>query len=707
MPVTIDTSNVAFPHSGFNSRRLDRCQNGVLWALVPNTTQLEFWYSTDSGSTWTQAAGNEFTAPADASLFIDLDDYAHVAYSVGTGASTSTIKYRRGTPNAGRTSWTWSAEQSIAGGDSVYEWAQPDLVVHRDGSDWDAHIVYSGRRADGGGFAGLVRHQKVDITSAGAFTVGAATSLDSFGLTGHYQPSIDFNHTGDGKTIAGSTPHLYVGWIFPSAFSSQSVRFKKATYSAGSWTWGSIVNIDGVRALVSGGGWVLCMFDGTRVIFPGFLHDGSNWDLILHERDAADTTTTTRVVSDNVALASQMMSGGACYDGDGNVYFLGVNQDEGSGSKDLVRRTWTRSGSSLSGETVIDASSDLANVRARRGYSHAKVEWLYLDGTAQPFPIVYDGVALNAAPNAPVLVAPANASTQDLAAGFTFDWTFSDPNAGDTQSSWAMRRKIVGAPSYEYWNATTGLWQGTEVFNSGVTDGYTFASGKWTNATTYQWSVATKDAAGSTGPYASDFTVTTGSAPTTTATAPSGSVTTTTRPTITWSLSDPEGDPQQTYEVRVESGAYGSTPGSGTNVVQSGEVSSVDARAWTVTLDLTNTVTYRAFVRTKAGGQYSSWAFTTFTLNLTAPSAPSIATSWDEANGRSVIQVTGTHATASFPSTTFRVEASDDNEVTWETIRNGEAAGNGTPGATAVTFYDYEAPLNTDRAYRAITIAEV
>lgn len=315
----------------------------------------------------------------------------------------------------------------------------------------------------------------------------------------------------------------------------------------------------------------------------------------------------------------------------------------------------------------------------------------------------------NQAPNAPVLLAPANAATTDLAGGQLFDWDFSDPNAppsgADTSSAWYLRRKVAGAPAYEYWNAGTGAWQSTEVKNAGVATSVTFAAGKWANGVTYQWSVATEDALGVKGPYAPDFTVNGSTAATVTVTGPTGGVTSSSRPPVTWSEADAEGDPQQTYEVRVESGAYGTTPGAGTPVLASGALASSSARSWTPTADLVNGTTYRAFVRVVTNGQASAWAFSTFTMALTQPAAPTITLDSVGTPGATVITVTGHHNIVAFPIATYRVEFSDDLGATWRTVRGADAL---VPnGALVATAIDYEAPGGRMRRYRATTVGVV
>lgn len=234
----------------------------------------------------------------------------------------------------------------------------------------------------------------------------------------------------------------------------------------------------------------------------------------------------------------------------------------------------------------------------------------------------------NQAPTAPILGNPANGSTQDLAAGYTFTYTATDPDTGDAASAWAFRRKIAGAATYEYWNAGTGVFQSTIVWNANPSGSVAFASGKWTNGQTYNWSVATKDTAGLEGPFAGDFSVVASTVAATTVTAPSGSVVDTSRPLVRWSLTQPEGNPQQTYQVRVFTTAQHSVAGfdplTSPATWETAEIASVGAREHQVGVDLLNGQAYRAYVRAKSGNLYTAWAFSGFTQTLDPPGQPTV-----------------------------------------------------------------------------------
>ncbi len=314
-------------------------------------------------------------------------------------------------------------------------------------------------------------------------------------------------------------------------------------------------------------------------------------------------------------------------------------------------------------------------------------------------------------PNAPQLTTPANGNYVDLAAAVNFRYTFVDPNPADTQASYAFRRK-VGAGAYEYWNASTAAFQTTEVFNAltaanNSTVTVAFGAGKWTNGTTYQWSAAARDQTGLTSPYQSDSTVTGSVPPVVTVTSPTGTVSNTDRPPAVWTYTDTENSPQVTYQVRyftaAQYGIAGFDPGSSPAFWDSGVIANSATRSVTPGIDLTNNTTYRVYVQSQQiGNQFSAFALSQFTLSLTPPNAPTLATDYDRINNRTVLTVTGNDLSGTYTiaNTKVTVERSDNNGLTWTPVRGGSSL---TLNASrqAVVF-DYEAPTGT-RLYRAIT----
>lgn len=324
---------------------------------------------------------------------------------------------------------------------------------------------------------------------------------------------------------------------------------------------------------------------------------------------------------------------------------------------------------------------------------------LLVDGASQLL------LVQNQPPDTPVitsLMGAANGGVADLALGGALVAPFSDPNVGDVVSAIGIRRK-VGAGAYEYYNGTTWVAGATTKIAQAVA-GYTFAAGKFaSDGTVYQVGVRYEDASGDSSAWSTDITVTGSQPPSTIVTDPVSPVTTTNTPTVGWSFSDPEGYAQERARVIIEHGAYSTTPGSGTQDVDSGDLVSSPLRTWTCTATLANGVTYRAFVYTKATDtQAAAWAYRTFTLTLTPPSAPTMAVTPDAAQGRTAIAVTATHVLADFTAEQALVEYELD-DGTWATVRGAPVT---LDVAGHATVYDNEAPLNRARNYRATIIAE-
>jgi hypothetical protein len=199
--------------------------------------------------------------------------------------------------------------------------------------------------------------------------------------------------------------------------------------------------------------------------------------------------------------------------------------------------------------------------------------------------------------------------------------------------------------------------------------------------------------------------------PTTTVTAPTGTVTDTAKQEVAFTYTDPDNaDEQALYEVKVYSaaqyGASGFSPDINDPTYFSGTISSVE-QTHTVTQFLDN-ATYRAYVRVgkriSGTALWSDWAYSQFTLNATRPATPTLAASWDNATSRATITVTGT-SSGSFDSQYFEVQRSVDGGATYATVRGGAEL---IPaGGFASTVYDYEVKRGVSASYRARSIGIV
>jgi hypothetical protein len=197
------------------------------------------------------------------------------------------------------------------------------------------------------------------------------------------------------------------------------------------------------------------------------------------------------------------------------------------------------------------------------------------------------------------------------------------------------------------------------------------------------------------------------SEPTTAVTAPTGTVTTTSRPDVSWTYTDTESEAQTYYRIKVYPGlvytAGGFDPEVGVPTWDSGVVSSTDTAA-TVGAYLPNGE-HRVYVKTaktiNGSPFWSGWAYSEFTVQLTPPPLPSISLEYLPAEGAVVCTVTGGPPTG-FDSQLFDVERSDDNGATWLPVRNGTGL---TPSGTyTAVVKDYEAPRGVAVLYRARTV---
>lgn len=165
-------------------------------------------------------------------------------------------------------------------------------------------------------------------------------------------------------------------------------------------------------------------------------------------------------------------------------------------------------------------------------------------------------------------------------------------------------------------------------------------------------------------------------------------ITDTTKPTVNWTYSDADQDPQASYSVKIftktQTAAAGFNPETSTPITASGVLNSA-ATTWQPTSALSNGTTYKAYIKVSDGLSWSAWASTTITLNAESPAVPSMSLT-----------------TNSDPPTTAISIASYDNLLTYEASSGGESGVTAFTGSNCVvTHVSGASPLQGNYAARA------
>lgn len=402
------------------ARQIDQTQNGVKWITfwdgssnpvgspAGSVTPLRFFYRKSDDDPWVENAamalpwvgtganaGNPTLA-----MFVDLDDYMHFVYK---DRGSQQMYYRRGTPNVARTSYTWSAAINLSTNTGVMS---PDVVAHRDveaTGGWYVHVVFAV-------YNNHSFYRRAFIAADG--TIGAFTAAQLLTAVPNVnyggKPTIDFYHTGDGKTVKGGTPHLYVIYNIVTTALAGDLYYRRYAYTNPSavptWTQGV------QRTIYGSGGWLpsaaeldwhQCRFNGNASVYiMGVSYNGANRVFRLYERTENDVSGVSKV---NVIARDGFLAGSSHLRPDGDGIFVYGTLNVADGQR-LRRHEWVASTNALeAGEgTVIDNTVVANYVKVPMGRRAAGLATpiLYTDGAASPYTVTIEGQPLPKDPGA-------------------------------------------------------------------------------------------------------------------------------------------------------------------------------------------------------------------------------------------------------------------------------------------------------------------
>lgn len=355
-------------------------------------------------------------------------------------------------------------------------------------------------------------------------------------------------------------------------------------------------------------------------------------------------------------------------DADPISYDLDYSLDNGASWTSIVVGT---SGTSYTWDTSAVANSTACLVRARTRDNSGAVS--AYDASNATFTIFH-----NAAPNAPTGLNPSGSNTIDLTVTQRFSWTFSDPNAGDTQSKFDLQYRIG-----------TGAW--TTVTQS-TPNAYYDMPANTLSAANYEWQVRTYDSSAVVGPWSASAFFTASTPPSgLSITAPtSGSTVGTSTGTITWSDSA-----QDSYQVRKVADNAGAADTS-TIYYDTGEVVSSTARNAALTFPVNGRYEHLQ-VRIKSGGLWSSWADVRVLVSYTPPAVPTLTISGDSTNARMYVSITDPTPTGSQPTVSShdiyrRISGDGTSGIRLAAAFSGAMWTDLTPGSR--TSYEYQVIAN-------------
>lgn len=326
----------------------------------------------------------------------------------------------------------------------------------------------------------------------------------------------------------------------------------------------------------------------------------------------------------------------------------------------------------------IQESIAMADVSAPRGITYDAGQMFVCEYLTNAEMIYI--VSVNQVPNAPSLDYPVGSVTIDRTVDNVFDWTFSDPDEGDSQSQYEFRYRVSGTTTWTTVTVETTATQRTVTANTLTVDDY-------------EWQVRTWDSLGDVGPWsASGFFTAADPPPGPTITDPvNGAIIPSDPYTVLWSASE-----QEAYQLRRVADDAG-VADTATVYSDTGTITST-ARQRSVAFPVTGRFEH-VQLRVQRAGIWSDWASSRVDVDYTPPAIPTVELTEEPAKGRILVAITNPTPGAGEPTVTGNDLLRQKTGASgWTMIANGIAANGSYNDYTPASDqgYDYKVIAHGD-----------
>lgn len=415
-----------------------------------------------------------------------------------------------------------------------------------------------------------------------------------------------------------------------------------------SWQTSSITLLLKKYGANTGRIWCVCSSGNSYYNIEAFYSDdnGATWSAVI-------TVTTGTTVNRQNATLSEKPNGDiiVMYDDNGTISY----------------QVCANGGTAFTGLTVIGTGtlpsmSDTLNNMT-----------IYMWKTSTN--VQADKFLFNTAPNAPSLTTKSNFDATTVQ---NFNWTFSDPDSGDSQSAYEL---IITRVSDSVVMKDTGKVSGTA-------GSYSLPTGILANGIQYQWKVMTWDSSSVSGPYSTLGTFSTALTPTVSITSPATDGTVLSNNTVVTGWNTTTTLSQGSYQVRL-------TDNSDVQLWSSGQLSGTN-NLLTVAYALANLTNYKLKVTVwDTYGIQSVEVVRLFSASFTPPAIPTLSNPVDNIRGAIILNITNPTPTGSQPSVTYNdIYRMASDETVWTRIATN----------IANTFTDYTPMHNKIYKYKATAI---